>query len=161
MAIGTFSVGDTITAAWLNSVAGALNGRFLGTVNTNTSVTSTGTTEALFTALALTVTGIDSTLNYFIEFGWKWVTSVAGDTAWGGIHASQSAITTASPVVAQVQKYVPLTAGNMDEHTYRVLWQPGANGSWNLQAGVKRANGTGNSQITSGQQNAFLTIVQA
>lgn len=154
------SVGDQATAAFANALISAAPGLVLATVNTAVAVTSTGATEILHPNLALSVTVVAGQ-NYFVEYGWKWVTSVAADTGMGLIHAAQAAITVASPVITQVQHYIPAAGANMDEHTYRYLWTPGASGSWNLQAGCKRFAGTGNTQIASGQQNAFLTVVQA
>lgn len=139
------------------------NGTFnpvLASVTTVNPATSAGAVETLHANLALSFTAT-ATGVYAIEYGWKWVTSVAGDTAWGGIHASQSAITVASPIVSAVQTNVPAIGGAMNENTYRwPLWSPGVAGTWNLQAGVKRVAGTGNSQITGGNQNAFLAVIQ-
>jgi len=158
------SVGTKITAAWGSSLLSSLPGKMMGFTSTLTSATSSGTngtTEALLAGSLLTVTNVEAGRYYTVTFGCKFVVSVANTTALAIVHASQSTITTASPSIYIAQQPVAATAGNQQEQTFTCAWVPGASGTWNLQLGVKSAAGTGNSQITNGNDGVFLFVQTA
>jgi hypothetical protein len=153
-------------AATVNTAAPAavFPGQVVGTVATSTNATSSGTngvTEALLPGSLLAVAGIVAGRSYFVEFGCRFVVSAAATTAAVVVHASQSAITTASPVIYTGQKYCAAGGATQDEQSFRFLWVPGASGTWNFELGVKSTSGTGNSQITNGSNPVTLTVVAA
>lgn len=158
---------DAAVYEWYTGVAGGLwhpmPGGLMGTVNNAGPATSSGTngvTEALFTALALSLTGIVSGKNYRVVWGGLYRVSVANTNATAVIHASQSAITTGSPVIGGCGKWVQqLSTGPEDVN--ECIWTPGASGTWNVELGIKSTGGTGSSQILAGQQNAFLSVFAA
>lgn len=163
----TWVAGETITAAIMNTHVRdnllAQAGYVMGTVNSATAYTSSGTngtTEAACTDRALSVT-VESGRRYFVEFGSKFVVSANATLSVLSIHALQGSVSVSSPVIASAQQVVPLTGGNTQELTFRQLWTPSAGGSWNLLPGIKSTSGTGNSQSVGGTQNAFLTVVSA
>jgi hypothetical protein len=136
------AVGDLITAAFGSTVAGRLNSRLLGNNIDNSNATSSGATETLHIGLVLSVTGIVAGQTYFIDTFGRY--SAAGATAViVKVHASQSAITTASPVVLYGQASVGGAGGGFAfDISARAPWTPGASGTWNLQVGVQSGTGT-------------------
>lgn len=142
----------------------SMPGSVLGTANSATAFTSSGTngvTEAMATDRQATVTVVAGR-QYFVEFGGRILVSVNATTAVLGIHAAIGAVSSASPVIAGVQKTVALTgSASADDISIRQLWVPGASGTYNLQQGIKSVAGTGNSQIVGGIENAFITVTAA
>jgi hypothetical protein len=156
VAIQVPSVGTPATAGWAGDVANQLNAaRLIGTVSTANTATSTGATEVLHTGLLLAVTGLLSGTMYWVEWAGRANSSVAGDTVTHSIHALQGTVVIGSPVVASGQSQA--IAGGYDG-TWRFPWTPGASGSWNLQLGIKRVQGTGNGTFSGTFSGPFAHL---
>lgn len=156
----TFRQDANVFEWWNGVIWHPMPGGVMGTATTATQTTSTGangTTEALSAGLSLTIVGIVAGLRYRIAWGGWYRATVAATNAVASVHASQSAITTGSPVVAGCNKWIAqINFGPEDAN--EGIWTPGASGTWNLQLGIKSSSGTGASAISGGAQNAFLSV---
>jgi len=163
----TWVAGETVTAALLNTHLRdnllAQAGVVAATSSSNTTATSTGATEALHAGLAISPTTIESGRYYWIDVFGRAGYSAATGVVGVRVHASQSAITTGSPTVAQgnVRCEVAAPNGAYDLPVVRYLWTPGAAGTWNLQVGVVSVVGAGNASFGLGAVNATLTLTTA
>jgi hypothetical protein len=158
-----FAPGDLCNAGFWQALLDGMPGKVLGSANSATAYTSTGTngvTETMCTDRGVHVTVVAGQ-NYFIEWGHRWQTTAVGTIGAASVHAAQGVVTSASPVVGAVQALLTSGGSGANENTYRALWVPSASGVWNLQVGVKSVGGTGTTAVLGGQGNAFLTVIQA
>lgn len=136
-------------------------GTVIGQVSIAGSVTSAGATEALLATLALTVNVVTGR-SYWVDVFSRVAITAAG---LAGIvtHVSQTALTTASPVLVRsiVRLETVGATGAFDIPHTRYLWSPGVTGAWNVGVGVLTVAGGGNSTISNGTSNATLVVTAA